>query len=193
MNLVPLNSICWGVFILVWIVGAIYNAYKAPATLQKHFRYDWLIVAVVSWLIMHYVPHRYWAFMTAHMFWLQVCGAALLVVSTLFTLWARWELGKMWASIAAIKEHHKLVTDGPYRITRHPIYSGILGMMLGSAFSTGEGSLFLVFVAILLVFLNRIRIEEQLMTRTFGVQYVQYKKRVPQLIPGLKWTNIADT
>lgn len=192
MNLVPLNWICWGIFVLVWMIGAIYNSYKAPATLQKYFRYDWLIATVLGWLILKYVPHHYWAFMTFHNSWLQVLGTALLVVSTLFTLWARWELGKMWASIAAVKEDHKLVTDGPYRMTRHPIYSGVLGMMLGSTFSTGEGSIFLGFIVVLLVFLNRIRIEEQLMTRTFGDQYVQYKKRVPQLIPGLKWRNITN-
>jgi protein-S-isoprenylcysteine O-methyltransferase Ste14 len=172
---------------LVWIIGAFYNFFKAPSIKQKHFRFDWIILVLLIWLMKNYIPKRYWSFMTFHLSWLQVIGTVLLIVSTIFTLWARWELGKMWASIAAVKEDHKLITEGPYRITRHPIYTGVLGMILGSAFSLGEGSIFLGFLMILFVFLNRIRIEEQLMTRTFGEQYVKYKQRVPQLIPGIKW------
>jgi protein-S-isoprenylcysteine O-methyltransferase Ste14 len=187
VTLVQLNWICWGIFCLVWVIGATYNLYKAPATLQKRFSYDWLLLVVLVWVVLYCVPHRYLAFVTFHVSWLHGIGAILLLASTLFTLWARWVLGKMWASIAAVKKDHQLVTNGPYRITRHPIYTGILGMILGSALSTGEGSIFLGFLAALLVFLNRIRIEEQLMTKTFGDEYLQYKKRVPRLMPGFKW------
>jgi len=77
-------------------------------------------------------------------------------------------IGKNVASIVAVKEDNQLTTDGPYQITRHPIYTGVLGMILGSAFSLGEGSFFLGFLMILFVFLNRIRIEEEMMTNTFG-------------------------
>lgn len=91
----------------------------------------------------------------------------------------------MWATDAEIKEEHELITAGPYRITRHPIYSGILGMILGSALSLGQGLVVLGFIATLIFFMNRIRNEEKLMVMTFGEQYIQYKKRVPQLIPGI--------
>jgi protein-S-isoprenylcysteine O-methyltransferase Ste14 len=191
MTVVQLNLICWGIFVLVWIIGAIYNFCKAPSVLQKRFRFDWVIL-VFFWFIIQYIPHRYHAFLTFHIYWLQVVGAVLLILSTLFTLWARWKLGKMWSSFAVVKNDHQLCTDGPYQITRHPIYSGVLGMVLGSALSTGDGAVFLGFIAVLIVFLNRIRIEENLMIKTFGEQYVEYKKRVPRLIPGLKWMNIAN-
>ena len=138
---------------------------------------------------MHYLPHRYLIFATFHVVWLQLIGAILLVMSTLYTLWSRWMLGKMWATNAAVKEEHQLVTKGPYQITRHPIYSRILGMVLGSTLSLGQGSSFLLFLIVLLFFMNRIRNEEQLMVMTFGEQYMQYKKRVPQLIPGFKLKN----
>lgn len=186
MNFSQLNLLCWVVFGLVWIIGALYNFFKAPRTAKRRARYDWLILGVVAWAGMHYLPHRYLVFAIFHVVWLQSIGALLLVVSTLYTLWSRWILGKMWATNAAVKEEHQLVTRGPYRITRHPIYSGILGMVLGSILSLGQGSSFLLFLIVLLFFMNRIRNEEQLMVMTFGEQYVQYKKRVPQLIPGSK-------
>jgi protein-S-isoprenylcysteine O-methyltransferase Ste14 len=186
MNLLQLNGICWGAFGLVWIFGAFHNYYKAPSTTKQRARYDWLIFAGLAWLITHYVPHLYMASATFHLVWLQVAGSILLVVSTLFTLWSRLVLGKMWATNASVKEGHKLVTGGPYRITRNPIYTGILGMILGSAFSLGQGLAFLLFIFTLLFFMNRIRNEEQLMEMTFGEQFIEFKKHVPRLFPGFK-------
>jgi protein-S-isoprenylcysteine O-methyltransferase Ste14 len=92
----------------------------------------------------------------------------------------------MWASTAVIKTDHQLVTNGPYQITRNPIYTGVLGMILGSSISFGQGAIFLSFIVLLFLFLNRIRLEEQLMTQTFCEQYLLYKNRVPRLVPGLK-------
>jgi protein-S-isoprenylcysteine O-methyltransferase Ste14 len=92
----------------------------------------------------------------------------------------------MWASHAMVKVSHQLVTNGPYKMTRHPIYTGILGMILGSTLSLGQSLFFLGFIVTFLFFKNRIRNEEQLMVMTFGEEYIEYKKRVPQLIPGFK-------
>ena len=52
----------------------------------------------------------------------QLPPVAILVGSTVFTLWARWTLGKMWSSVPAVREKHELRTEGPYRVTRHPAY-----------------------------------------------------------------------
>lgn len=191
MTIERLNWICWGAFITVWILGAIYNSYKAPAMLQSRSRFDWIILAVGVFLIMHVqlissMPHRYLKWMAYHVIWLQVVGAAVLILSTMLTLWARLILGKMWASHAQIKVDHRLVTNGPYQITRNPIYTGILGMTFGSALSLGQGIILFGIIAELLFFMNRIRNEEKLLADAFGEQFLQYKSRVPQLIPGLK-------
>lgn len=180
------NWLCWGLFGLVWILGAVYNSYKAPEAKRKLFRYDWLILAVLAWLISHYAPLYFRALFRFKIALVQWGGTAFLLLSTMFTLWSRWVLGKMWATNAAIKTEHQLVTTGPYQITRHPIYTGILGMILGSAISLGEGLGFLGLIVIVIFFLNRIRMEEQLMTETFGEKYLEYKKRIPKLLPRLK-------
>ena len=101
-----------------------------------------------------------------------------------FTLWARWVLGTMWAAIAEVKEGHQLRTEGPYRITRHPIYTGLIGMLLGSLFIAGFGVCVLYFIVGLIAVIIKATEEERLLKETFGEQYTQYQQRVPRFIPG---------
>src|SRR5437879_6597469 len=89
------------------------------------FLLAWIICIVAIVLIMHFIPPHFWTFITFVTPWLQIVGAACLVIFTAFTLWARWCLGIMWSSLPVIKVDHQLRTEGPYRITRHPIYTGI--------------------------------------------------------------------
>lgn len=69
----------------------------------------------------------------------RIPGLAFLMVTTASTIWARLVLGIMWSGAPAVKQQHQLRTGGPYRIGRHPIYTGILGMLLGSMLVAGGG------------------------------------------------------
>lgn len=82
----------------------------------------------------------------------------------------------------SVKENPELVTSGPYAYIRHPIYTGFLLAMLGSAFVVGNWE-FVLFVIFGLYFSYSARTEEKLMTRTFPTQYPQYKQRTKTLIP----------
>jgi protein-S-isoprenylcysteine O-methyltransferase Ste14 len=124
---------------------------------------------------------------TDHSWSIELPGLVLLVASAAFTIWARLKLGRMWSpSPNVLQEDHELRTDGPYAITRHPIYTGLAGMLLGTVLLNGLGvSLGLlvlggVFLAI------RIPIEERLMNKTFPEAYARYRERVPRLVPGLQ-------
>lgn len=118
--------------------------------------------------------------------WLQIVGAACLIIFTGFTLWARWSLGTMWSSSPEIKVDHQLRIDGPYRITRHPIYTGLIGMLLGTLLISEVGAWILYFPIVVVALIIKVSSEERLLKETFGEQYVQYQQRVPQLVPGLK-------
>ena len=72
------------------------------------------------------VPGPDWHALRVGSAWVTFLGVAVLLASTAFTLWARVALGTMWSMDAAVKEGHKLQTNGPYGITRHPIYTGML-------------------------------------------------------------------
>lgn len=179
--------ICWGAFCLVWVIGGIYNLLKAPTTQKRSaFLPVWIIAIVAIVLIVQLVPSHFWTFMTFRSPWLQIVGAACLIIFTAFTLWARWSLGIMWSSMPVIKVGHQLRTDGPYRITRHPIYTGILGMLLGTVLISGVGAWVLYFAIMVVALIIKVAFEERLLKETFGEQYIQYQQRVPQLVPGLQ-------
>jgi protein-S-isoprenylcysteine O-methyltransferase Ste14 len=126
--------------------------------------------------------------------WIELPGLVLLVPSTCFTIWARISLGRMWSSSPDIvRTDHELRTDGPYAITRHPIYTGILGMLLGTAVALGFGAWLYVFVLIVVFFELRIRSEETLMSAAFPGAYDEYRRRVPQLIPGLRLLGSSES
>lgn len=187
MNYTILLWLCWGAFGIVWIVGGIYNAFLGPRVERRgsgSWRL-WLIALFLYWSVNRSNTHFLLTIFRFDIPWLAAIGAVLLIASTLFTLWSRVVLGKMWSSTVTVKTDHQLRTEGPYRITRNPIYTGILGMMLGSGLTGG-----LVFLPIFLiavaVFFTKIKSEERLMMEKFGDQYIEYKKRVPRLIPGLR-------
>lgn len=179
--------ICWGLFALMWLVGAIYNSRRAPAVRERVVSVSpWLIGIVVVGVLDWIVPVRIWRPITVESPWLVVPGVVVLVGSTAFTLWARAALGTMWTSSAVVKDNHVLHTDGPYGITRHPIYTGLLGMLAGTALIEGLGRWVAFFLLGALLASVKIRAEEQLLGRTLGEAYNQYRQRVPQLVPGLR-------
>ena len=179
---------CWGLFCLVWAAGAIYNHKHSPAVRVRSrvgSREPWLIAGVGLFLLGRVVPVRDWRPLSIGDHRLEVLGLPILLAATAFTLWARAALGTMWSSAPLAREQHQLRTEGPYGITRHPIYTGILGMLVGTALLSGLGY-WAVVVAVVIVGLEiKIHYEEQLMTASFPRDYPAYRRRVPQLIPGL--------
>jgi len=124
-----------------------------------------------------------WRFLTLRLFWLQVAGAAILVMSSGFAVWARLSLGPMWSPIATAREGHELRTTGPYAVTRHPIYTGLTGMLLGSTLLSGSGTWVPILFAGGALLWTKSTTEERLMAETFGENYERYRKRVPRLAP----------
>jgi protein-S-isoprenylcysteine O-methyltransferase Ste14 len=180
-------AFCWGLFIVVWVVGAIYNMFKAPRIQKSSIPYHWIVGIVLIGGALIFVPHHFWTLLRFNALWCQMLGLVILLCSTALTLWARQVLGLMWTSEPVVKEHHELRTDGPYALTRNPIYTGLLGMLLGTTLLRGFGEWTLIFIASIILLEVKIYAEEHLMKEAFGEEFAHYKQRVPQLIPGLKW------
>lgn len=126
------------------------------------------------WLGMRFVPRTLTSFWFG--FWLVALG---LVVSVTARIW----LGGNWSGTVTLKQNHELIRSGPYRWVRHPIYTGLLLAVLGSAIALGELRGLIALALITLSFLRKINIEEQFLTQEFGPAYSRYREEVPALVP----------
>ena len=109
-------------------------------------------------------------------------GACIVVAGLAFTVWARIHLGRNWSGTVTLKYGHELVRSGPYRIVRHPIYTGLLVAFAGSAIARGEWrGIVAVFIAFAALW-RKLRLEERWMVETFGNEYLEYRAGVAALI-----------
>jgi len=190
-------AVCVGAVVVVWVAGALYNAFRSPHSASPAPRERTgsqpgmtagdrgLIGVAVVCLGLAIVGRSHFDGLAVGAVWVRVLGLAVLVASTVFTLWARFSLGTMWSVAPKVKDDHQLRTHGPYAVTRHPIYTGVLGMLLGATLLSGIGQ-WIVLVPVALILIEvKIRMEEHLMVATFPEEYPRYRRQVPQLIPGL--------
>lgn len=114
--------------------------------------------------------------------WLQGIGLAVFVLGLALAVWARIYLGRNWGMPMSEKDDPELVTTGPYRRVRHPIYTGIILAMIGTAIAV---SLYwLVAVAVIGAYFGYSAVvEERTMTRLFPDAYPDYKRSTKMLIP----------
>jgi protein-S-isoprenylcysteine O-methyltransferase len=105
------------------------------------------------------------------------CGIAL-------RLWAVWSLGRLFRTVVIIQDEHQIISDGPYRLIRHPSYAGSLLTLAGLGLALGNWLSLLVAVLCALVgFIRRIMIEEATMQARFGTAYTAYTRRTWRVVP----------
>ncbi len=116
---------------------------------------------------------------------IRYLGIFLIWIGIAIAIWARYNLGEYWSARVTIKVDHKLIESGPYAYVRHPIYSGILLAMAGTALAAGKWRSVAAFLLILIVYLLKARREEGMLTGQLGETYLEYKRRTGMLIPPL--------
>jgi protein-S-isoprenylcysteine O-methyltransferase Ste14 len=130
----------------------------------------------LHWLYLQLWPAGLWSF------WL---GAAVTAAGLLFAVWAREHLGRNWSSAVTIKQDHELITTGPYAVVRHPIYTGILAGILGTAIALCQVRGFIALALFFLAFWIKLRMEEEWMRSHFGEAYERYTHQAAALVPYL--------
>jgi protein-S-isoprenylcysteine O-methyltransferase Ste14 len=114
--------------------------------------------------------------------WLAGIGLVLFAAGLAFAIWARVHIGRNWGTPMTQKEEPELVTSGPYRLVRHPIYSGILVGGIGTAFAISW--LWLVAVGLAAAFfIYSATVEERYLTEQFPDAYPAYKSSSKMLVP----------
>jgi protein-S-isoprenylcysteine O-methyltransferase Ste14 len=177
----------WIVWLVVWTTAAFFVKRTrrrepfGPMLLER--------VPVVAGTLVLIGSHRLAPALTQR-FIVETPGIAfaalvMVVAGMTFAYWARAHLGRNWSGQVMVKENHTLITSGPYRWVRHPIYSGMTMALVGTALASGAPYGFLGLALILFGFLVRVGQEEALMRETFPADYPEYSRRTARLIPGV--------
>jgi protein-S-isoprenylcysteine O-methyltransferase Ste14 len=117
--------------------------------------------------------------------WVAWGAVGLVLLGLAHTWWARLHLGRMWSGNVTLKADHAIVRTGPYRITRHPIYTGLLLAALATGVIRDEVAAWLGVLLMLAGLVVKIRQEERLLEGHFGPAYAGYRSEVPALVPRL--------
>ena len=176
--------IAWGLY---WIISArgVKTPIRSESTLSRWAHYGPLTFA--GWLLSD-GGRIGWPLRTPFMsrsvtsFWIS---AAVTAIGLLLTIWARQHLGRNWSGTVTVKEDHTLIRSGPYRLVRHPIYSGMLLALLGTALAIGSARGFIGAGLILFGFLLKLQVEEARMRETFPAEYDDYCRHTARLVPGV--------
>jgi protein-S-isoprenylcysteine O-methyltransferase Ste14 len=180
--------VCWFVFALTFLLR------KKPAVVSDQKRDPGSIPGVVlqglSYLIV-WAGRRPFStslvsFSKVAAVILEILAVVSAIASVLLVVAALKTLGKEWSITARVVTGHKLAMKGPYDFVRHPIYTGMLGMLLATGIAVSYWPALLVAIAVYFSgTLIRIRSEERLLRETFGAEFEEYSRRVPALLPGL--------
>jgi protein-S-isoprenylcysteine O-methyltransferase Ste14 len=117
---------------------------------------------------------------------LRWAGVTMAVFGFTLLQWAQVTLGKSWSDTPRVMKEQTLVTSGPYRVIRHPIYTAFLAILGSLLFISANWLIGLCWIGMAsLEIISRIQFEETIMTEYFGEQYRAYMKRTGRLLPRL--------
>jgi protein-S-isoprenylcysteine O-methyltransferase Ste14 len=178
-------AVIWFFFGLFWMLPGIFG----KRTIQKQTsrsRFLQLALLVGTYVLMA-VPDLGWGLLNQSVVptgrTASAVGYGLLLGGMSFAGWARIFLGGNWSSNVTLKKDHTLVRTGPYRIVRHPIYTGLLVALLGTAVALGPLRCFLGVILAAVAWKIKSITEELFMVQQFGDQYTRYRMQVKALVP----------
>jgi protein-S-isoprenylcysteine O-methyltransferase len=111
-------------------------------------------------------------------------GVALFVTGLLLRWWAIVTLGRFFTVDVTIELDHQLIDRGPFRVVRHPSYTGVLLAFVGLALTLGNWvALLVILVPIGAAFVHRMNVEENALSNALGREYTDYMRHTKRLVP----------
>jgi len=189
MNEMSICGYLWSVFFVIWLLWAIGG--KRTQT-RENFRsripYVMFTFAAFYGMFAHDVAFGWMRLrILPRDLWIVDLGIAITAAGLLFAIWARAHLGRNWSGAVTVKVEHQLIRTGPYRWVRHPIYSGMILAMIGTAMNRGQLGGVIAVVLLFIGFTMKSRIEERFMTATFGLEYEEYSRTTGGIVPRLRF------
>jgi protein-S-isoprenylcysteine O-methyltransferase len=162
---------------------------RPPARLHRIQGWRWyvpLALLPVEWLLPPVLIAGRIGEIEADWLPLRVAGLAIGLAGVVLLTWASVLLGRFLMHEAAVREDHDLVVSGPYRLVRHPVYTGYLALLLGSGLGSLNVCLLLLWPVSLLGILIQAAAEERVLGARFGPDYERFAGRVGRLVPRLR-------
>ena len=182
--LISTIPVFWITFLVYWIAQA--RGVKPEAEKQSRwpslaYRVPLVFCGILLWF--PYQRFQLGLVLTPQTELTTAIGVAVCALGLCVTIWARRTLAGNWSNRITFKQGHELVQTGPYRFVRHPIYTGLLTMCLGTAMAIGRLHTWLGFLFMCAGFCIKLKQEEALMLRHFPNDYPSYRSRVKALVP----------
>lgn len=130
-------------------------------------------------------PHWMTWFMLSFPTWSRWIGVGLGILSLLLLVWVQHTLGKYWSTDLQLRKQHTLITSGPYRWVRHPMYTAIFTLLIAFSLVSANWLIVLPCIVGIIVVYARIGKEETMMIKQFSGEYRDYMKRTGRLLPRL--------
>ncbi len=174
---------------LVWLAGWWLGAIKTARTVTRQSPGSQLSYSIFTWAgaaLLFFNAVRGGIFSlalypsTPIVAWI---GVVLVALGLAYAVWARLHLGRMWSAVVTVKAEHRIIRTGPYTLTRHPIYTGMLLAVVGTVLVRDTVASLIGCALITTGFVLKLRQEEQMLTDHFGDDYRVYREQVPALIP----------
>ncbi|HEY6250602.1 MAG TPA: isoprenylcysteine carboxylmethyltransferase family protein, partial [Candidatus Angelobacter sp.] len=175
-NRVTPALVLWVTFSVYWTIASRNSAQTKNSESWVSTVFHQLVLNAAVVLLFWPAPGLKGWFLPQRFHFLVAIGAIIQAGFILLAVWARRHLGSNWAAEVRIGIDHQLVRSGPYRLLRHPIYTAMLGMFLGTAIASSQYHALLGLVILVLAYLRKTRLEEQILSQTFGTDYAVYRR-----------------
>jgi protein-S-isoprenylcysteine O-methyltransferase Ste14 len=175
--------VLWVAFSLYWGIAGRNSARTKSSESKRSTVFHQIALNVALILLFLPVPGLKGWFLPQRLHFLVVVGAAIQAAFILLAIWARRHLGRNWSGAVRIAEGHQLVRTGPYRLLRHPIYTAMLGMFLGTAIASSQYHALLGVAILVVAYLRKTRLEERILRQTFGAEWDAYQRDTWALVP----------
>jgi len=178
-------SACWILFAVIWLLAAFatkQSVYRESRLQRMRYVIPLLLggfLLAKGHRLCDPLNHR----VIPHVEALAWTGVVLCIAGFAFCIWARFTLGRNWSGVVTLKRGHELISDGPYALVRHPIYTGLLTMFVATVIVLGHVAGIIAMPFVFVSLWIKLRDEEKLMLKQFSNEYAAYQQRVKRIIP----------
>ncbi len=175
----------WLIFLAYWIFAGL-RVNKMERTEHAGERAARILVNLAAFILLYgndprfgilnqrFVPERAWIF---------AAGSALTFAGIAFAIWARYHIAQYWSASVSLRAGHQLIRTGPYARIRHPIYTGMLLAVAGTALAIGRYRGLVALAVVLACFTWKSKREERLLASQFGSAFDEHRRHTGFFLP----------